>query len=320
MTRRLPGLLLALAALFCAASAEAAKPNFIIINVDDLGYADIGPYGSDNRTPHLDRMAAEGRLLTSHYAAPVCSPSRAALLTGCYPKRVLPIQHVLFPAAAVGLHPDEVTPSGLIGDWTEEVDWSVGQILDTLRELELDQNTFVLFTSDNGGSLRHGSFNHPLRGAKGSTFEGGMRVCTIAWWPGKIPAGTRTDAITSMMDLLPTLANLAGAALPDDRKWDGVDQWPVLADDVQTGCDHSSRTSFRNCSAEKHWRPLSFTNATICWQSMARSIFLPIRFTAPAVFVGTARQAKGPSIIRCRVRSWCSRERRRSFPWLPNPS
>ena len=93
-----------------AAAADAPRPNFILINIDDLGYADIGPYGSKtNRTPHLDRMAAEGRKLTSHYAAPVCSPSRAALMTGCYPKRALPIPGVLFPASAVGLHPNEIT-------------------------------------------------------------------------------------------------------------------------------------------------------------------------------------------------------------------
>jgi arylsulfatase A len=363
--------------------AFAAPPNFVIINIDDLGYADIGPFGSNNKTPHLDRMAREGRKLTSHYAAPVCSPSRAALLTGSYPKRALPTPHVLFPAAAVGLHPDEVTiadalkaagyatacvgkwhlgdqrdflptrqgfdsyygipysndmgpaadgsksnpdkplpapseaalqeqrakaaatsdetglrgmlqpplplvendkvigrirveeqfaitkmyteravsfiraqkdkpfflylphtavhfplypagnfrgksPNGLIGDWVEEVDWSVGQILDTLRDLGLAANTLVFFTSDNGGSLPHGSNNRPLRGSKGTTLEGGIRVCTLAWWPGKIPAGTSTDAITSMMDFLPTLARLGGATLPANRKIDGVDLWPVL--------------------------------------------------------------------------------------------
>ena len=365
------------------ASSATAKPNVIIINIDDLGYADIGPFGSNNRTPHLDRMAREGRKLTSHYAAPVCSPSRAALLTGSYPKRALPIPHVLFPAATLGLHPNEVTiaeilkeagyttscigkwhlgdqppflptnqgfdsyfglpysndmgtiedgaknnpdkprpaakaataqttkaqsqgtdetglkgaaqtplplmendkvvgrvrqneqfsvtrlyteravkfiheqkdkpfflylphtavhfplypaqpfrgksPNGLIGDWAEEVDWSVGQVLDTLRELKLADNTLVIFTSDNGGALNHGSKNTPLRGSKSQTWEGGIRVCTIAWWPGKIPAGTETGAITSMMDVLPTLTKLAGGKLPTDRKLDGVDIWPVLA-------------------------------------------------------------------------------------------
>jgi arylsulfatase A len=103
--------LVAAAALIAPGPAAAAdKPNFVLINVDDLGYADVGPFGSKiNRTPHLDRMAKEGRKLTAFYAAPVCSPSRAALMTGCYPKRVLPIPGVLFPGNDVGLSPDEVT-------------------------------------------------------------------------------------------------------------------------------------------------------------------------------------------------------------------
>jgi arylsulfatase A len=98
-----------LIAALCDAAGAAELPNFIVINTDDLGYGDIGPFGSTNRTPNLDRMADEGRTLRSHYAAPVCTPSRTALMTGCYPKRALPIPHVLFPAAAVGLHPEEMT-------------------------------------------------------------------------------------------------------------------------------------------------------------------------------------------------------------------
>lgn len=364
------------------ADERPARPNFVIINIDDLGYADIGPFGGKHATPNLDRMAKEGRRLTSHYAAPVCSPSRASLLTGCYPKRVLPIPHVLFPAAAVGLHPDEVTVAellreqgyatacigkwhvgdqpeflptrqgfdyyyglpysndmgtaqdgsksnfgqplpqprrnvtaadnppdgtglrgsaqtplpllenetviervraeeqaeitrryteravkfirehrekpfflylphtavhfplyphaefrgrssgGLFGDWVQEVDWSVGQVLDTLRELKLAENTLVIFTSDNGGSIRHGSNNEPLRGQKGDTFEGGIRVPTIAWWPGVVPSGTSADEITTTMDVLPTLVHLAGGSLPQGRRIDGVNVWPVLSDKV----------------------------------------------------------------------------------------
>ena len=313
----------------------ADRPNFIFINIDDLGYADIGPFGSTlNRTPHLDRMAREGRKLTCFYAAPVCSPSRASLMTGCYPKRALPIPHVLFPGNDVGLAPAEVTlaevlkqqgyataiigkwhlgdqpeflptrqgfdyyyglpysndmgpakdgvksnlgdplpqtkgqgqpplpllrnetvlqrvlaedqttlvtryteealkflrqprdrpfflylphtavhfplypgkafqgksKNGLYGDWVEEVDWSVGQVLDTVRELGLAEKTLVIFTSDNGGTKR--GLNTPWRGHKGTTWEGGMRVPTIAWWPGRIPAGTSTDAVAGMMDIL----------------------------------------------------------------------------------------------------------------------
>jgi len=368
--------LVALVPLAAAESAPPAeKPNFIVINIDDMGYADIGPFGSQlNRTPNLDRMAQEGRKLTAFYAAPVCSPSRASLMTGCYPKRVLPIPHVLFPASAVGLSPAEPTiaellkkagyatgcigkwhlgdqpqflppqrgfdyylglpysndmgpaedgaksslgqplpkprpgaepqmdemgirgpaqpplplvendrviarvkpdeqqgiverytaaavkfienhrqqpfflylphnavhfphypgkrfagqsPHGIYSDWVEEVDWSVGQVLDTLRRLKLDSKTLVLFTSDNGGTKS--AVNAPLRGFKGSTWEGGMREPTIAWWPGKIPAGTASDAITGMMDVLPTLVNLGGGALPPNRKIDGRDIWPVLA-------------------------------------------------------------------------------------------
>ncbi len=109
------------------------------------------------------------------------------------------------------------------------MDWSVGRILDTIREAGLSEKTLVIFTSDNGGALNHGSNNQPLRGSKASTLEGGIRVCTIAWWPGKIEAGTETAAITSHMDILPTFAALAGLPLPEGRILDGVDLWPVLA-------------------------------------------------------------------------------------------
>lgn len=373
--------LLCLTALGPLLSAE--RPNIILINIDDLGYADIGPFGGKVPTPNLDRMAQEGMKLTSHYAAPVCSPSRAAMMTGCYPKRVLPIPGVLFPAAAVGLNPKEITiaealkpagyatacigkwhlgdqpeflptaqgfdsyfgipysndmglasegsksnpgeplrepktaakakllttqgtdETGLKGnsqpplpmldgtkierikaaeqhtmtrrytertvsyirehkdkpfflylphnavhfplyphqdfmgksgislqkDWVMEVDWCVGQILDTLRELQLDSKTLVIFTSDNGGPTNQGADNTPLRGAKGSTLEGGMRVCTIAWWPGKVPGGATTNAITSHMDWLPTFAAIGGGEPPTDRKIDGIDISALLFGD-----------------------------------------------------------------------------------------
>lgn len=86
----------------------------------------------------------------------------------------------------------------------------------------------VLFTSDNGGTPR--GLNTPLRGHKGSTLEGGMRVPTLVWWPGKIPGGTESDAILSNFDLLPTCAALAGAKLPADRKLDGANIWTQLTD------------------------------------------------------------------------------------------
>ncbi len=116
------------ALLLLISVAAAAPPNFIIVDIDDLGYADIAPFGSKlNRTPNLDRMAKEGRKLTSFYAAPVCSPSRAALMTGCYPKRALPIPGVLFPGEGMGLSPKEITvaevlkekgyATAIIGKW-----------------------------------------------------------------------------------------------------------------------------------------------------------------------------------------------------------
>ncbi|MBW3598024.1 MAG: sulfatase-like hydrolase/transferase [Planctomycetes bacterium] len=371
--------------LLAAASFAAEKPNFIVINVDDLGYGDIGPFGSElNRTPHLDQMAQQGRKLTCFYAAPVCSPSRASLMTGCYPKRALSIPHVLFPGNAVGLAPEEITvaellkeqgyatgivgkwhlgdqpdflplqqgfdyyyglpysndmgpaadgvksnlgaplpksrspgqpplplvrnntvlqrvlaedqtklverytqeavkfiwdhheapfflylphsavhfplypgeafqgksKNGLFGDWVEEVDWSVGQILETVRQLDLADRTLAIFTSDNGGAPRHGAVNAPLRGGKGSTWEGGMRVPTIAWWPGKIPAGSETGEVMGMMDVLPTLVTLAGGSLPADRKLDGADVWPLLAGETNANSPHDTFYYYRGLKLE----------------------------------------------------------------------
>jgi arylsulfatase A len=392
--------LFVLSAVVCAAE----QPNFVIINIDDLGYADIGPFGSTlNRTPNLDKMASEGMKLRCHYAAPVCSPSRSALMTGCYPKRVLPIPHVLFPAAAVGLNPEETTiaevlktkgyatgcigkwhlgdqpefmptsqgfdyyfgipysndmgmasegsksdlgqplpkqvvqdaakkkalvasqsedesglkgnnqpplpmvrnlqvvgrvdangqseftkqyaneatkfieansqkpfflylphnavhfplyPSeafhnksknGLLGDWVEEVDWCVGQVFKALRDHKLDQKTLVIFTSDNGGTGR--SVNAPLRGNKGSTWEGGMRVPTIAWWPGKIAGGTSTDEVTSMMDFLPTFAAIVEAKLPE-KKIDGGNIWPILSNAPNAKSPHDVFYFFKGLKLE----------------------------------------------------------------------
>ena len=114
-------------------------------------------------------------------------------------------------------------PQSLLGAWIEEVDWSVGQVLDAVRGASLERRTLVLFVSDNGGPLNHGADNHPLRGGKGSTLEGGVRVPLVVWWPGRIPAGTSSSAITANPDLLPTLARLAGPQLPAGRRLDGVD-------------------------------------------------------------------------------------------------
>ena len=109
----------------------------------------------------------------------------------------------------------------------EEVDWSTGQILKTLREEGLAEKTLVIFTSDNGGS--GGTSMGPLRGAKGGNkYEGHMRVPTVAWWPGTIAAGSQTAEISSTIDMLPTFAKLAGATVPTDRVIDGKDVSALL--------------------------------------------------------------------------------------------
>lgn len=109
----------------------------------------------------------------------------------------------------------------------EELDWAVGRIFETLYELDLNKRTIVFWASDNGGE--RGSSNAPLRGGKGSTWEGGIRTHAIAWWPGQIPAGSVSDEITSVMDMLPTFARLGGTEPHGDRIIDGYDIWPILS-------------------------------------------------------------------------------------------
>jgi arylsulfatase A-like enzyme len=117
------------------------------------------------------------------------------------------------------------TKRGLFGDVIEELDWSVGQILRTLDELELDEKTLVIFTTDNGAAT--GS-SRPLRAKKGSLYDGGIRVPCIMRWPGKVPAGKVCSEVAATIDLLPTIAHLAGGKVPEDRIIDGVDIWPLI--------------------------------------------------------------------------------------------
>jgi arylsulfatase A len=119
---------------------------------------------------------------------------------------------------------------GLYGDVVEELDWSVGRVLDALRELKIDRNTLVVFTSDNGPWLtfdEQGGSAGLLRGGKGGTFEGGMREPTIFWWPGTIKSGVVAE-MGATLDLLPTFGRLAGADVPRDRAIDGYDLTAVL--------------------------------------------------------------------------------------------
>jgi arylsulfatase A-like enzyme len=123
------------------------------------------------------------------------------------------------------------TKRGAYGDAVSELDWSVGQVLDTLRDLKIDEQTLVIFTSDNGPWLARGEEGGsatPLRGGKGTTYEGGMREPCVMWWPGKIPAGTTCGEIAATLDFLPTFAALAGARPPANRKIDGHDIRPLL--------------------------------------------------------------------------------------------
>lgn len=124
---------------------------------------------------------------------------------------------------------------GLFGDVVMELDWSVGQILDTLRKHQLDRRTLVIFCSDNGPWLSYGDHAgsaRPLREGKGTMFDGGCRVPTVMWWPGKIPAGTVCKEPAMTIDILPTLAELVGARLPE-HPIDGLSIWPLIAG--QTG-------------------------------------------------------------------------------------
>ena len=351
---------LAVATLSCGSTPTPSgreagdRPNFVVVFIDDMGYGDIGAFGStDNRTPRIDAMAAAGMKLTSFYAHPVCTPSRAALLTGSYPIRnglQTGYWHpVLMPGDPQGIHPDEATvaevlkqrgyatgiigkwhlgdqpeflpnnhgfdyyfglpysndmspfmplnprnhpplpllrdgkvirevpedqsfltgaytsealafidrhhdvpfflylphsmvhvplwagdqfkdtsENGILGDCIEEIDWSVGQIQDKLEEHGIAANTLVLFTSDNGPA--RGSAG-PLRGRKGSTYEGGVRVPTVAHWPGTIPPATSYGDTATTMDILPTFATLAGAEYPSERI-DGHDISEVLLGDT----------------------------------------------------------------------------------------
>ena len=339
------------------------KPNVVVLFTDDQGYQDVGCFGSpDIETPNLDRMAAEGMRFTDFYsAASVCSPSRAALLTGCYPPRV-GITKVLFPRDNIGLNPKEITiadalkaqgyAAACIGKWhlghlpkflptnngfdfylgvpysndmdkvegknrnldrawrekdispwnvplmrgeevveqpadqttlidrytqeavrfirdhrdepfflylphtmphiplfvsdrfyvddpkkaykatIEQIDWSVGQVLNALKEVGVDRETLVIFTSDNGPWLsmkHHGGSALPLRDGKFSVYEGGMREPCIMRWPGRIPAGAVCHEVAGTIDLLPTLTALAGGTLPSDRVIDGKNIWPLMA-------------------------------------------------------------------------------------------
>ena len=346
-----------------ADAAEDRPPNVVIVFADDQGYADVGVFGAEGfETPNLDRMAAEGRTFTDFYAAQaVCSASRAALLTGCYPNRI-GIQGALGPNSKTGISADESTiaevlkplgyataifgkwhlgdsprflptrhgfdeyfglpysndmwprhptnpggypplpliegeevvehnpdqhnlttwytdravsfidahkdepfflyvphsmphvplfvsekfegksAQGLYGDVIMEIDWSVGQILDAIGRNGLDENTLVIYCSDNGPWLSYGDHAGsagPLREGKGTTFDGGQREPTIMRWPGRIPDGTSCIEPAMTIDVLPTLAAITGATLPD-HAIDGLDISPLIFGEDRAESPHDA--------------------------------------------------------------------------------
>ena len=326
------------AAAVAARAMRAAPPaglNVVLILADDLGYGDLGCYGSNISTPNLDAMAQGGMLFRNFYSAsPVCSPSRASFMTGRYPTRTgitgvlvsedtrglpdsettvaqvlkptgyatmcigkwhlgrqpeflptrrgfdeyfgIPYSNDMWPlpllynestveetcrldtltarsvqraADFIGRSKDRpfflyVTPDmphiplvpserfrgrslfGPYGDAVAELDWYVGEVLRAIRENGLEEKTLVMFTSDNGPWYQ-GSPGR-LRGRKGQTLEGGMRVPFIARMPGIIPAGSVCRGVASALDILPTVARLSGARLPV-LPVDGIDIWPLLS-------------------------------------------------------------------------------------------
>ena len=353
MTRNHSCLLLCFVAshlLFAATRSFAAvdRPNVIFIFVDDQGYYDLGCYGATEvKTPRIDAMASEGTRLTDYYAAaPICSPSRAGLLTGCYPRRVGNEIWVHRADSRFGIHPDELTIAELFqdngyatacvgkwhlgfhepflprnqgfdhyfgllhnldpvevvyfedqggvplmrngdvvkrpadpaeltrrytdeaiefiesnhegpfflylphtmlhnplgvgeefkgssdwgeyGDAIQELDHHVGRVFDTLNRLGIQDETVVIYASDNG----RGPGRTPaqkIRGRKLSTYEGGIRVPAIAWGPGLgLQRGVESAAVIRAMDWYPTLATLAGIRVPEGRVIDGRDITPLL--------------------------------------------------------------------------------------------
>ena len=131
--------------------------------------------------------------------------------------------------------------SGLFGDVVMEIDWSVGQILDALDRYKLAERTLVIFTSDNGPWLvygNHGGSARPLREGKLNVFEGGVREPTLMRWTGHIPADTTCDEPVMNINLLPTIAHLAGAEAPTDRVIDGRDIWPLMAGEAGAKSPH----------------------------------------------------------------------------------
>ena len=331
-----------------------AKPNIIFIFIDDQGYYDLACYGATEvKTPRIDAMAASGTRFTDYYAAaPICSPSRAGLLTGCYPRRIGNEIWVHRADSRSGIHPDELTIAELLkengyttacigkwhlgfrepflprnqgfdhyfgllhnldpveiiyfkdtggvplmrndtvikrpadpaelterytdeaihfieknknhpfflylphtmlhnplgvsdafkgssnwgeyGDAIQELDYNVGRIFDSLTRFDIDENTIVIYASDNGRGPGR-TPEQKIRGRKLSTYEGGIRVPAIAWGPGLgLQEGQESSTPVRAMDWYPTLATFAGIRVPEGRTIDGRDISPLLKGETRS--------------------------------------------------------------------------------------
>jgi arylsulfatase A-like enzyme len=393
----------------------AARPNVVIFVADDLGWADVGFHGGTQiETPSLDRLAREGAELARFYATPICSPTRAALMTGRDPLRLGVAYGVIMPWHNVGIHPDEhFMPesfraagyqTAMVGKWhlghaqetyhpnrrgfdhfyghlhtevgyfppfasqggrdfqsngesiddegyetflladeaarwirardperpfflylpfiaphtpldapddlkaryadiedareparskvtdqtrriarlmlqpsarplyaavVHAMDQAIGRVLLALDDEGIADDTIVLFFSDNGGAsyALGGADNVPLRGGKGETFEGGIRVVAAVRWPGRIRAGSRVDSIVSVMDVFPTLAAAAGVEPGSRFDLDGRDMWPAIAGGRRSRSTSPSSSSRRRRSAAPSASPPSTTSGSWCRRS-----------------------------------------------------
>ncbi|MGI9284280.1 MAG: sulfatase family protein [Pseudomonadales bacterium] len=364
----------------CSASNATERPNIVIFVADDLGWADVGFRGSAIETPNLDKLAAEGMELDRFYTTPICSPTRAALMTGRDPIRLGVAYSVVLPWDSGGVHtsehfmPQTFQAAGyqtaMMGKWhlghsqqsfhpndrgfehfyghlhtevgfyppfanlggkdfqrngksidepgyetylladetsryikardkskpfflyipflapheplaapedlkqkykdledkrpparsksdqiskssieagaktrvplyaavVDAMDRAVGQVLTTLEEEDIDDNTIVLFFSDNGASrvfTQGGGDNSPFRGGKAETYEGGIRVVSLLRWPDKIAAGKKLDQMMTVMDVFPTLAAATGVETKNTWRLDGIDMWPAIDRNVE---------------------------------------------------------------------------------------
>jgi arylsulfatase A-like enzyme len=321
------------AAVVATPTPDPGPPNIVVILADDMGYGDLGSYGNTRiRTPNLDRLGAEGARFTNFYvAAPVCAPSRVAIMTGRWPPRTgitwnppdelhadeVLISEVLHEAGyATGIvgkwhlgsadmptrdgfdyfyglangedensfvfdgqptkdtvAPDEFakrytdyalnfisahknqrffmyigerephlpsepppdyagrSAAGAYGDTVEWLDTNVGVLMKGLKDLGVDQNTLVLFTSDNGPPKGHG-FRGPFNGSKGSCEEGGIHMPAIVRWPARVRPGRVITELANTVDLFPTFTALARTKLPA-RHYDGVDLSRLITGEVE---------------------------------------------------------------------------------------